>query len=121
MPGIKGAEREDHDECAARVGQPNSKAIGTECTGLHRARLAVFAHDFAELVVDFYCVLRGFIDQLHPAALAFGRAGLRNQIGRLNDGLEGVAEIVRERAEFARNVGGDLFGGSFGAGDSIVG
>ncbi len=86
-----------------------------------KKRLAVVAHDFAELVVDFYGILRGLIDELNPAAEALGRARLRDQVGRLNDGLEGVAEIVREGAEFTGDLGGNLFGGNLAAGDLIVG
>ena len=121
MPGVEGAEREDHDECATRIRATQFRGEHGRVHGVTQrtpSRLAVFAHDFAELVVDFYCVLRSFIDQLHPSALALGRAGLRDQIGRLNDGLEGVAEVVRERAEFAGDVGGDL---RFLIGDLIIG
>lgn len=126
MPGVKGAERKDHDECKARLGGQSRRRSRHWYAELHRERpavehLAVVAHDFAELVVDVYRVLRGLIDELDPAALALGRAGLRNQVSGLNDGLEGVAEIVREGAEFAGNVGGDLFGGSLLAGDLIIG
>ena len=37
-----------------------------------------------------------------------GRAGLRDQVGRLNDGFERIAEIVREGAEFAGDFSGDF-------------
>ena len=70
--------------------------------------LTFCAHDFAELVVDPYRVLRGLIDQLYPSALIFGWTGLGHQIRCLNDGFEGVAEVVRKSAKLTGDFGGDF-------------
>jgi hypothetical protein len=77
MPGLKGAERQDHDGCEAGLGvrsvlsiphsnfgdQPvrSSEAYPTLTAG-GRALLALIAQDLPQLTIDLDCILRGLID-----------------------------------------------------------
>jgi hypothetical protein len=99
MSGVEGAEREDYDGCEARLA----------CDRV--MNLALLAQNLAQLVIDFYRVLRGLIDQFDPAARVLGRSCLRNQVGGLHNGFERIAEIVRQRSEFFRQFRRDFIGG----------
>jgi hypothetical protein len=76
-----------------------------------RADSAVVAQQLAEPGVDFHGVFRGLVDHLDPAARFLGRASLRDQVSCLYDRFEGVAEIVRQKAEFfGQRSGNFVFG-----------
>ncbi len=62
-------------------------------------------------LIDLYRVLRGLIDQFHPATQVFGRGRLRNQVGGLHDSLKRIAEIVRQHSKFFRQFCRNFFGG----------
>ena len=79
--------------------------------GESRKLLALRAQQFAQLLIDFHCILRGLIDQFNPAAGVLGRPGLREEVSSLYDGFKSVAEIVRQCTEFSCQFGRDFIGG----------
>jgi hypothetical protein len=119
LSGVEGVEREDHDGREAGV-----KAVATVRHSLcldssfsgRIFQLALGAKNLAEFAVESNRLLRSLVEHFHPAASAGGKFCLRNQVARLQDGFERVAQIVGERSEFACDFGGDpVFGGHGGA------
>src|SRR5258707_12816250 len=50
----------------------------------------------ADVTVDLGAVTTGFVDQISPFLGIFVQVGLGQQVRSLHDGLNGVAEIVRQ-------------------------
>ena len=93
-----------------------------------RVPLALGAQNFPEFAVDHDRFLGSLVHHFHPAARVCGQLGLGNQVGCLQNGLERVAEIVGQSAQFAgdfgRNFvcrGHDCSAGSRAAGLTVCG
>ena len=68
--------------------------------GSFRSIFAEARRCFPNLAIDARRLLRGQIDQLRPAPAGFIRACLTQQVGRLQNGFERVAEVMRQHAQF---------------------
>jgi len=66
------------------------------------------AEDFAELAVDLGRALSGFGDQFDPFLSVRRQFELAEQVRRLHDGLDGIAQIVNEFSQLIGDVNRDL-------------
>src|SRR5882724_4232601 len=63
--------------------------------------LALGAEDLSQFAVNRDRFLGGLVHHFHPAPSVFGELGLRHEIGSLQNGFEGIAEIVGKAAQLA--------------------
>lgn len=57
------------------------------------------AQRFPDFAIDARGILRGFIDQLHPAAAVGIEFGVTEKIAALQDCLQRVAKVMRQRPQ----------------------
>jgi hypothetical protein len=70
--------------------------------------LALGAEDLSKLAINRDRFLGGLVHHFHPAPGICGEFGLRHEIGGLQNGFEGITEIVGQRAQLAGNFLRDL-------------
>ena len=72
------------------------------------AFLSLATQDFAELAVDLGCALGGFGNQFDPLLSMRRQFELAEQVRRLHDGFDGIAQIVNEFAQLIGDVNRDF-------------
>jgi hypothetical protein len=112
MPGFESAECEDLDDgeaggITALHSREQQERAG--CRSRNPAffigRLSLPAKNFPQLAIDLCGALGRFRDQFDPL-LSMGRHfQLTEQVGRLHDGFNGIAEVVNEFAQLMGDVG----------------